>query len=85
MKTSTKIGGGSAAVELEEGHGLLQLLGLAADPCVEYDVVLTLTGAADAAGTVAGFVKILRDQTALQAMDQAVAQAILSKKAPGCR
>ena len=27
------------------------LLGLTADPCVEYDVVLTLTGAADAAGT----------------------------------
>jgi hypothetical protein len=28
-----------------------EILGLSADPCVDYDVVLTLTGAADAAGT----------------------------------
>jgi hypothetical protein len=28
------------------------LLGLTADPCIDYDVVLTLTGAADATGLV---------------------------------
>src|SRR5262249_5277659 len=54
-------GGALAKAEVVNGNiatlanaekAIWELLGLAADPCVDYDVVLTLTGAADAGGTV---------------------------------
>lgn len=43
----------SAVVTIANGEkALWELLGLSSDPSVDYDIVLTLTGAADAAGSV---------------------------------
>ena len=50
--TKGELVGGNVPTPANGGKRLWELLGLSSDPKILYDVVLTLTGAADAAGSV---------------------------------